>query len=45
MKDRTIYMLPGRGGLLDKGLGAELQGRGYKASHYTQVPAALNSLA
>ncbi|HQN46090.1 MAG TPA: hypothetical protein PK034_03420 [Rugosibacter sp.] len=30
MKNRTIYMLPGRGGLLDKGLGAELQRRGYK---------------
>lgn len=30
MSAGTVYLLPGRGGLLDKGLGAELQRRGYK---------------
>lgn len=28
--DKTIYLLPGRGGRLAKGLGAELLARGYR---------------
>ncbi len=28
--DKTIYLLPGRGGRLNEGLGAELLGRGYQ---------------